>query len=94
VALLGCVALWNIYGLVGGSVAGYAQCHSLFLLPANLDGDLSATLQRHICLNAALLPAMGVMDYTSELQGNPNSMFSFIRVAMVIVSHYSSRNPN
>ena len=35
---------------------------SLFLLPRDLNGELSATLQRHVCMHATMLPAMMTMD--------------------------------
>ena len=35
---------------------------SLFLLPVDQNVECLATLQRHVCLNAAMLLAMTIMD--------------------------------
>ena len=40
-----------------------AQCHSLFLLPADPDVESQRLLQHHVCPHATMLPAM-VTDET------------------------------
>jgi hypothetical protein len=47
----------------------------LFLLPVDKDVELLATLQHHVCLHATVLPAMMIIDQTSELWASPNEMF-------------------
>lgn len=49
-ALLGGVALWE------------KVFFSLFLLPVDQDAELSAPLQRHVYLHAAMLHAMTTVD--------------------------------
>jgi hypothetical protein len=71
VALLGGgVAFWSRCGFVGESCGwrlqlcglrstNQAQCLTLFLLPADLEVELSwLPLQHRVCLSAAMLPAM------------------------------------
>ena len=56
------------YGLVFtglGFVVSEAQARtsvSLFLLPADPDAELSPPPQHHVCLCAAMLPTMMIMD--------------------------------
>ena len=50
-----------------GSEVMYAQAmpsvgHNLLLLPMDQYVELSAPLQYHVCLHAALLPTMMIMD--------------------------------
>lgn len=42
-----------------------------FLLPAYLDVELSAPFQHHVCLHAAVLSAMMIMDRTSGATSQP-----------------------
>ena len=50
-----------------GFEESYAQAppcvgHSLSLLPEDQDVELLAPLQHHVCLSAAMLPTMMIMD--------------------------------
>lgn len=71
-------------GLVGGSVPQRRQTlgspffqakprgHSLLLLSEAHDVALSAPLQHHVYMDPAMLPAMRVIDQTSETVSQPN----------------------
>jgi len=43
----------------------------LLLLPAGQDVELLAPSQHHVCLDAAMLPATVIMDWTSETVSQP-----------------------
>lgn len=43
----------------------------LFLLPADLDTELSTILGHHVCLYATMLPAVIKINQTSELLSQP-----------------------
>jgi hypothetical protein len=54
----------------------------------------SQFLQHRACLDAAVLPALMIIDCTSEPVSQPQLNVVFIRVALVMVSIYSTENPN
>jgi hypothetical protein len=72
------------YGHVGVSVALLEEvCHwslefsvkpgiFLILLPEDLDIEPSATSPAHVCLHAAIFPAVMIMDQTSKTLASPD----------------------
>jgi hypothetical protein len=72
----------------------YAQATSRdspFLLPEDQNVEFQLCLQHHACLDAAIRST--IMNSTSEavMAYSPSEMFSFIRVALVMVSLHSNR---
>lgn len=60
-------------------------------MPANLDVELPQLLfQHHVCLYAAMIPALIIMDYTSEPVSQPQ-LVSFIRIVMVMIYIHSNK---
>ena len=69
---------WSKHDLVEGGVSlevGFGVSNAqarpsdspfLCLLPADLDVELSATLQDHVCLHATMLPTMVTMDTVTK----------------------------
>lgn len=77
----------------------YAQalpnvCGSQSLLPADQGVELSAPLHHHVCLHTAMFPITMIIHQSSELCASPSQRVSFLRVAVVMVSPPSKRNPN
>ena len=61
------------------------------MLPADQDVEFSGP-PAHACLYGAMLPAMMIMDKTSEILNQSQlKMLSFVRIDMVILSLHSNK---
>jgi hypothetical protein len=69
------------------------QTVSLCCLQIKIQNSL-ILLQHHVCLHAAMLPTMMIMDETSETVSQPHLNVALLKVVVVMVSLYSDRNPN
>ena len=58
-----CWRKYNTRGLRSQKLKLSPVSHSLFLLHADLDVELSVTLLHHLTLHTTMLPATMIMDY-------------------------------